>query len=81
MKGLTQAVGEQCVQVADLVDDEMLNVCSVITAALNESECSVREVICNMHDGIVVGSTLNGSGATGSAFCNQSQFVMLVYVP
>lgn len=51
---LNRTMGGERVRFAGLVDSELIRIRSVTTAALLESEGTVRDAICNLHDGFPV---------------------------
>lgn len=54
VKGLNWTVGEECAQVAELVDGALICILSIIPAGLSESEGTVSEAICDVCDNFPV---------------------------
>lgn len=54
VEGLNQTVSGEHASVAGLTDADLVSVRSFITAALSESEGTVREAMCDVRDGFTV---------------------------
>lgn len=65
-------ISGKCPRVAGLSDAKLVCVQSVITAALSESEGTVSEAICDVHDGFPVEASPDAPGLSAKASSNQA---------